>query len=362
MMKENYIFIVLSILVFIASFLLNKLFLKRLTLSIFKKKDASLSRWESKSKPVFGGLVFFIMFLLALAVFLIFFEIEDTNLSILQIFSITLVIIISFVMGLIDDFKNTKPYFKFILQFLSAAILIYSGIYIKIFSPEEYNYINYILTFLWLVGIMNSFNMLDNMDGITASISATILLNLIINFVIFNTFEDKLILILIIFIFIALIAFLFFNWHPSKMYMGDNGSQFLGAFLAIIAILCFWNIKQYSINFNQTKSFLVIALAFIVPLIDTTTVTINRLLKGKSPFQGGRDHTTHHLVYLGLNERKTAILLIIISLLGNALATFIINFITKWQTSHIVFFTIYFIVYFTILYSITKISKPKPSK
>ena len=107
----------------------------------------------------------------------------------------------------------------------------------------------------------------------------------------------------------AIYAFLIYNWNPSKMYMGDNGSQFIGTLLAIFGILFLWNIPVIQNNPSELKSFLIVALAFIVPLSDTTTVTINRLMRKQSPFVGGRDHTTHHISYLGFSDRNVAVIL-----------------------------------------------------
>jgi UDP-GlcNAc:undecaprenyl-phosphate GlcNAc-1-phosphate transferase len=154
----------------------------------------------------------------------------------------------------------------------------------------------------------------------------------------------------------GLIGFLYYNWNPSKMYMGDSGSQFLGVFLASIGILLFWNFNAAP-NFRiQTRQFIIPMLIFIIPIIDTTTVTINRLLRGQSPFVGGRDHTTHHLSYLGLSDRKVALAFFGLSLLSLFFLMIIDKFIPKdkWDYQHFFLFLVYFLVLFGSLYGITR--------
>ena len=105
--------------------------------------------------------------------------------------------------------------------------------------------------------------------------------------------------------------------------MGDTGSQFLGVFLAGISILFFWNHRSNDIEFIELRAFILPMLLFIVPLIDTTTVVIRRLMRRSSPFVGGRDHITHHLAYLGLSDRMVAITLLGTSLLSVVMVAFI---------------------------------------
>jgi UDP-GlcNAc:undecaprenyl-phosphate GlcNAc-1-phosphate transferase len=159
----------------------------------------------------------------------------------------------------------------------------------------------------------------------------------------------------------ALIAFIFYNWSPSKMYMGDNGSQYLGAVLALVGIVFYWNavpIEEFQYGYNL-KQVIIVASAFIVPLSDTTTVTINRLLRKQSPFVGGRDHTTHHLFYLGLTVRWVGAALFIINTIGVLLALYLINSAGDLNYNYLWFFAAYPVTVFLLLYINTKISKQK---
>jgi UDP-GlcNAc:undecaprenyl-phosphate GlcNAc-1-phosphate transferase len=123
----------------------------------------------------------------------------------------------------------------------------------------------------------------------------------------------------------ALVGFLRFNWNPSKIYMGDTGSQFLGVFLAATSIIFLWQFNAGNQGILQVKPFVLPALFFIVPIIDTTTVTIRRLLKGGSPFVGGKDHITHHLAYLGLKEKQIVFILAFTTLLSFPVALFFLK-------------------------------------
>jgi len=153
----------------------------------------------------------------------------------------------------------------------------------------------------------------------------------------------------------SLLGFLYYNWNPSKLYMGDTGSQFLGIFLAAMSILFFWN-PHYTSDNIPTKQIISVIVIFILPLADTTTVVINRLSRGQSPFVGGKDHTTHHLSYMGLTDRKVALVIVSLSLLTILLAYFLFTF-TSWGWLHISLFSAFFLAVFSTLFYITKTKK-----
>jgi UDP-GlcNAc:undecaprenyl-phosphate GlcNAc-1-phosphate transferase len=158
----------------------------------------------------------------------------------------------------------------------------------------------------------------------------------------------------------ALFGFLFFNWHPSRIYMGDTGSQFLGVFLASTSILFFWNFKDPNVTvFIQLRQFVVPMLLFSVPLIDTTTVTFRRLLRRQSPFVGGKDHITHHLAYLGLSDIMVAVTLIVASLIPLPFVMLLVLNIVPWGGWVTVAAFAYFAVVFTIFQILYNIGAKK---
>lgn len=339
------------------AFFFYRYLLKRSNKYVMKKANISAIRWGSQTKPIVGGIVFYIIFLFSLINYFFFLGKEASADN--KLIAIMVTVTLSFFMGLADDMINTPYYFKLIVQVLCSIILIYFGFVIDI-SPIKY--INYTVTAFWVIGVMNSFNMLDNMDAITAPVSITIISGIIFGTIITNNSAEHFYFFIVLGTAAALISFLYYNWHPAKIYMGDNGSQFLGSLLAILGIVFFWNknsdISCYCFN---TKQFTAAVLAFLVPLSDTATVTINRILKGKSPFEGGRDHTTHHLNYLGFSPRQVALLLFSINMISVCMAVYITFFMKTWTMIHFYGFSIFALLIFIALFSITKISKPKES-
>ncbi len=335
----------------IISLLSHRFFVIRSEKYKIKKVNISAERWNSQSKPVLGGITFYAIFLFSIINYIFFFGYENIMQG--EVIATILVITISFLMGLADDMLNTPPGFKFFVQFLSAAILIYSGIYINIFDSTI---LNYTISMFWIVGIMNSLNMLDNMDAITTSVTCTILIGaIVILSVLYGS--TNVYLIISLGALASLVAFLYYNWTPAKMYMGDNGSQFIGSLLAIIGIKVFWNTTVLT-DYSFIYPVAIAVAAFIIPISDTATVTINRLLRKQSPFVGGRDHTTHHLSYLGLKDKYVAIILLSINALFVGFVCFIVLKANNIGSS-IVISSIGSLIVFVTLYTISKTSKPK---
>jgi len=338
--------------IFLSTILYFLLFKFASTLGIRNKSD--VVRWATDTKPSLGGIVFFIIYLIGLVFIRFFFQVNDANN--LRLMGIFFSIIIAFTLGLFDDAYDTKPIIKFLAQVLCALILIASGNYIKIFAIPSYNYA---LTIFWVVGIMNSINMLDNMDAITTVVALFILIFTVISMFINDNIANPNFL-LFIGITGVLLSFLYFNWYPSKMYMGDTGSQFLGILLAIIGISLFWNGKDFYGNTVGVKQFFMVLICFALPIIDTTTVFIKRIANGKSPFIGGKDHTTHHLAYLGLSCSQVALVFSGISIISGILVI-IMLFISNWSLIHTLLFSSYFLALFFSLFRIALI-KPKEEK
>lgn len=300
---------------FVFSLLINYILLRfAQTLGIRNKEEGQV-RWNPKEKPSLGGISFYVVFLFAF-IFTLLLPNSGQGFN-LQIVGILIAATLAFLMGLADDAFNTQPLLKFLTQIFCALILIFSGHSIIIFQNE---FINYVVTVLWVVGIMNSINMLDNMDGITTIISILACFFMVaVNVSLFNTTGYSSILNLGIMG--ALCGFLVYNFHPSKMFMGDTGSQFLGLFLSVMGIDNCWNIANPTLlNDFPLANFCIVILVFLLPLTDTFTVIINRLRIGNSPFVGGKDHTTHHLFFKGLTEKRIAILYFFVGAFGILLA------------------------------------------
>jgi UDP-GlcNAc:undecaprenyl-phosphate/decaprenyl-phosphate GlcNAc-1-phosphate transferase len=310
-------------------------------------------RWCVQEKPSFGGISFFIIFLISISGLSFFFEFSNVFHNI-KLLGIVVATSVGFLTGLFDDAFNTKVIVKLFSQILCGVILVITGTTIKLF---DYDMLNYILTVLWVVGMMNSINMLDNMDGISTIVSIFIFSAIFVENVIVSGLGDNNNM-LLLGITAGLIGFLIYNWPPSKMFMGDTGSQFLGVLLAAFSITYLWNHNEINSVDIPAKQIISVLLIFALPLIDTTTVTIKRLLQRRSPFVGGKDHTTHHLCYLGLSDKKVAITFTLLSIVSAGLGLLSLS-ITEWSRWHTFGFAAYFLILFTILFTIANISKPK---
>ncbi|MBM77896.1 MAG: hypothetical protein CL846_05390 [Crocinitomicaceae bacterium] len=343
------------------SLLINTILLKFATTLGIRENEKPLIRWSSVSRPALGGISFYISFLIGTASFGIFFN-NDALFNDGQVIGLLFASSLAFLMGLADDAYNTKPFLKFFVQVACAGILIFSGNFsetnstIQLFDNEI---LNMILTLFWVVGIMNSINMLDNMDGITAITSLFILIIALIFLTIDEDFKNY-DFIVILAVVASLIGFLFHNWNPSKMFMGDSGSQFLGLLIAAVGIKYFWNSTSFvNGELISSKQIIMILIVFILPICDTTSVVINRLVRKQSPFVGGKDHTTHHLSYMGFTDSQIAFIYLGISFLSLIISIALYRFINNWSYWIATGFFMYFLGIFSVLYITTQQNKNK---
>jgi len=332
----------LFIIAFMFSILINYIMLRFAQTLGVRGRNENEVRWNPEVKPSLGGISFYLVFLVAF-IFAILLPHEQVGFNI-QVVGILLAATLSFLMGLADDAFNTQPLLKFLTQIFCGLIVIISGLSIQIFQNQ---FLNYFLTVLWVVGMMNSLNMLDNMDGIATIVSmVACFFVVVLNLAITNTTGYATVLSLGVLG--ALSGFLVYNFHPAKMFMGDTGSQFLGLFLAVMGISHAWNTPTTVwVGDFPLSNFLVVALVFMLPLCDTVTVVINRLRVGNSPFVGGKDHTTHHLFFKGLNEKKIAFLFFA---LGSIAIVFAYLMVMHFSMMVFYFSIFYFLLVFVTLY------------
>jgi UDP-GlcNAc:undecaprenyl-phosphate GlcNAc-1-phosphate transferase len=314
------------------------------SLGIRNKNDVVI-RWSNQSKPSLGGVSFYVVFVFSAIAFSIVFHDENIfhNKQYIGLFTASG---IAFLMGLADDAYNTRPFVKLFVQIMCGVILFFTGTSIDI---AHIPWIDSAITVIWVVTIMNSLNMLDNMDGITGTTVFFILLTCLLGGWIIFDFNTNIWTLTLIAVIGSILGFLYFNIHPSRLFMGDAGSQFIGLFVAFFAIKFLWNVSAET-ETNAWASIIVALIAFTAAAADTLTVVINRLKKGRSPMVGGKDHTTHHLVYSGLNDRQVWYVFIVIGAISCILALSMINLIKMNLIVPILFFLLYFIVVFIILY------------
>jgi len=216
-----------------------------------------------------------------------------------------------FIIGLVDDKNRIKPYTKLFFQIIAACIAVFSGAIIRL--PVS-NLIAIPLTLIWIVGVTNSFNLLDNIDGLAGGVAAISLMMIFFSSLILanNTLG-----IFSLALAGAALGFLPYNFNPAKIFMGDSGSMFLGYSLAVISIS--GTARHIS---NLFAVLLIPVFILSVPIFDTIFVMIGRRLSGKRVFEGGTDHTSHRLIALGLSPRKTVLLLYAISAVFGFIALF----------------------------------------
>lgn len=332
----------------IISLVSNKLLLSfSQTLGIRNKNDITV-RWSNESKPSLGGVAFFVAFLLGAIAYSIIFYTENIfhNKEFVGLFGAGL---IAFIMGLADDAYNTKPFLKLAIQILCGVILVATDSIITI-TPSFT--LNALLTISWVVLIMNSLNMLDNMDGITGTNALFILITCLASDIILYDWNMNLWTLTLCIQIGALVGFLYFNIHPSKLFMGDAGSQFIGLFTAFFAIHDLSNIGLKT-NESPLVGLIIILIAFGPALVDTLSVVINRLKKGQNPMVGGKDHTTHHLVYAGYSDRQVWYIFLLLSIVS-LIVSIIAIYAAKWNMIGLVYsLTIYVVVLFVFLYEKT---------
>lgn len=338
----------------IFSFLINGLLLKFSSNMGLRNLPEGMIRWTNLQKPSLGGISFFIIYLISVVVGLFITKNEEL-LTGAKFFGQLATISIAFILGLSDDAYDTKPLLKLIVQISCGLILLFTGTQIELF---ESNFLNSVLTVLWIVGLMNSINMLDNMDGITTVVSIGVFVACL--FVLFLQFSSNNIYLTISLGMIGgLLGFLFYNWNPSKIFMGDTGSQLLGSLTAIVGIEFLWNNPGIFIDHVPSRHIILVLLVFILPITDTTTVVINRILRKQSPFVGGKDHTTHNLSYIGLSDSQVAFVFLFISLLSPLIMLVIMIYIQQWKTLYTFLFGFYILLIFLSLYGLTVYNKNK---
>lgn len=357
MYSPTQLFLIYSGLFFAAlvfSLVINSVFMRFARTLGMRDQDQTLLRWSSTAKPSLGGICFYILFLASFSLYGVIFPGEGATPLRPDLLGLLAATSLGFLMGLADDAYNTKPLLKFIVQIACGCILIASGSCIDVF---ENHWANELLTLFWVVGMMNSINMLDNMDGITTSVSIAVLIAGLMVMIVVGP-VDPVYMVLLVGTMASLAGFLFFNWYPSRMFMGDTGSQFLGVFLAFVGIRFFWNAPSIEGHWEPARQVVSAITVFLLPIVDTTVVTLTRLLRGRSPFVGGRDHTTHHLSYAGLSDGQVALIYIGLSLLHVFLTFVMFRYIPVWKNIHTIIFVTYAVLLFLTLLILTRRTHP----
>ena len=190
-------------------------------------------------------------------------------------------------MGLADDIRGLGPWVRLAVEAAAAAGVLATGSRAQVFGNHV---ADEVVTVLWIVGVTNAFNILDNMDGLSAGVAAISALSL---FVVAYLNGQFLVAVMALALVGCAAGFLRHNFHPARIYMGDAGSLFLGFMLSVLCL-------RLRTNPETRITFFVPILILGVALFDTCLVTVTRLVHRRSPLSGGRDHTSHRLVFVGI--------------------------------------------------------------
>ena len=259
-------------------------------------------RWHDRVTPTFGGVG--IAAGLAAGVMLAL-AVGAVELS-LQLAGILAGCALLFGAGLVDDVRHLSPLAKLAAQFAAAGIAIAAGLRVELVTNDV---LGAAIALFWLVGITNAFNLLDNMDGLAASLATVACFYFATDAA--TVHPNDLVLVLALSLAFACLGFLPFNLRPgdgARVFMGDAGSQLLGFLLAALGLAASWTTAGTTI-----ATMLLPLLVLAIPILDTTLVTVRRLAERRPVTQGGKDHTSHRLVYYGLSETKAVALLALIA-------------------------------------------------
>ena len=231
--------------------------------------------------------------------------------------SVSIPAIIMGIVGLVDDLRKLSPWPRFITQSLFGIVIsVFLVATNTLGSPFGNNWIDIPITTLFIVGITNSINFFDNIDG---GASGAIAIAAIFLFILSWQGGQFLIAALAIVLAGATLGFLLWNKPPARIYMGDAGALFLGILIASLAI-------RFDPNpIDRIASFAIPLLLLAIPILDTSVAVTSRIKRRISPFQGGRDHLSHRLMRMGFNKRQSVLILWIGSILFASLAIAISN-------------------------------------
>jgi UDP-GlcNAc:undecaprenyl-phosphate GlcNAc-1-phosphate transferase len=259
--------------------------------------EPTSERWHGASTPTFGGVGIFAGFLAGIGAALLADVLDPTT----ELLGIVAGCTLIFAAGLLDDAFGLPPLAKILAQIAAGVIVISTGLHVELFHNDV---VAVVVGLVWLVGITNAFNLLDNMDGLAATLATVACAYFAIDAA--KVHESELVIVLALSLGFACAGFLPFNLRSGKaaVFMGDGGSQLLGFGLGCMGLAASWTAAGTTV-----ATVLLPLIVLAIPILDTTLVTIMRVAERRPVTQGGKDHTSHRLVYYGLSERGAVALL-----------------------------------------------------
>lgn len=255
--------------------------------------------------PLLGGAAIYLAFTLALLLF-------GDRFYISQLVGILVGATLVSFLGIWDDRQTIRPLLKLAGQLLAASMLIATGVRVDLFPREA---VDVAISLLWIIGITNALNLLDNMDGLSGGVAAIaagffLLLATLSGQFLVGSLAAALLG--------ACLGFLRYNFNPAQIFMGDAGSLFLGFVLAAVGI------KLRFPENSPTVTWMIPVLVLGLPVFDTTLVFVSRLRRGANPFTtAGKDHTSHRLAARGWTHRESVLALYLVACALGAIAIFV---------------------------------------
>ena len=279
-------------------------FARRLALATGVVDAPSHRKLHHEPVPLLGGAAIYGAFVAALLLFGGRAEIRQLVGIVLGATSVSLI-------GVVDDARGVRPSLKLLGQLIAACVVVVSGLRVHLVPWEA---VNIALTVLWIAGVSNALNLLDNMDGLSGGIAAIAAAHFLLLAALNGQY---LVGVLSAALLGACIGFLRYNFNPASIFMGDTGSLFIGFVLAAVGI---------KLRFENTFviTWMVPLVVLLVPLFDTALVVVSRLRRGLNPFTTpGKDHLSHRLVALGCSRREAVLICWLIASSAGMLAVFL---------------------------------------
>jgi UDP-GlcNAc:undecaprenyl-phosphate/decaprenyl-phosphate GlcNAc-1-phosphate transferase len=223
-------------------------------------------------------------------------------------------------LGLLDDLFRLSPLTRLVVQVAVATVLAVSSDDLRVTAFAGHKGLSMLYTVFWIVGITNAFNLLDNMDGLSAGVAAIAAAM----FVVIAGITGQYFLASLLLVFIgSLLGFLIYNFPPASLFMGDAGSMFIGYMLSVLTIR--FTFYMPDIGMNPVSAMLIPLVILAVPIYDTVSVSIIRLSQGRSVFSGDKNHFSHRLTDLGMGRRSAVLLIYLTTLCTGILAPLLLR-------------------------------------
>ena len=280
---------------------------RRLALASGVVDAPSARKVHKEPTPLLGGAAIYGAFICALVLF-------GGRQEVRQLIGIVLGATLMSAVGVIDDVRGLRPALKLLAQVVAAGILPLTGLGVKLFPIEA---LNVLITIVWMVGITNALNLLDNMDGLSGGIAAIAAAHFLL-LTAMNRPPQVLVGALSAALLGACIGFVRYNFNPAQIFMGDTGSLFIGFVLAALGL------KLRFLGNTYVVTWMVPVVVLLVPIFDTTLVSVSRLRRGLNPLTTpGKDHVSHRLVALGFSRHEAVLICWLAAGAVGMLATFL---------------------------------------